>query len=104
MLKLLKWNRDNIKGFGIGVFTALLFVSLIGTALASGQLKSINVAQGGIKLFVDGKLVKPTDADGNVVEPFIYEGTTYLPLRALSNALTNYQKPVQWDSATIMLP
>lgn len=96
----LNWNRDKFKGFVMGATTAALIAALAGTALGAGKLTTINVVQGGIKLFVDGKLVKPTDADGKVVEPFIYDGTTYLPLRALSNALTNNQKPVKWDGDT----
>ncbi|MUT67396.1 hypothetical protein GOM71_15815 [Paenibacillus sp. NEAU-GSW1] len=86
----------------MGALTVALFGSLVGTAFAAstGKLTNIKVISGGIKLFVDGKLIKPTDGNGKVVEPFIYDGTTYLPLRALSNALTNYEKPVNWDSAT----
>jgi hypothetical protein len=97
---MLKWNGDKMKGFAMGELTVTLFGSLVGTAFASGKLTSINVVQGGIKLFVDGKFVIPTDDSGKVVEPFIYDGTTYLPLRALSNALTNNQKPVKWDGAS----
>lgn len=101
---MLRFNKDKVKGFVIGMLTTVLFASLIGTAFAaSGTLKSIKVVQGGIKLYVEGQLVKPTDAAGNVVEPFIYDGTTYLPLRALSNALTNNEKPVKWypDTSSI---
>ncbi len=36
----------------------------------------------------------PKDANGNVVEPFTMNGTTYLPVRAISNAL---EKDVEWD-------
>ena len=32
--------------------------------------------------------VGPIDANGNVVEPFAYQGTTYLPVRAAVNAIT----------------
>src|SRR5690606_14068807 len=84
----------------MGVVTTLLCTTLVGTAYAAGQFKSIKVIEGGISLYVDGKLVKPTDVKGNVVEPFIYDGSTYLPLRALSNALTNNEKEVSWDSKT----
>ncbi|MEK4449403.1 MULTISPECIES: stalk domain-containing protein [Paenibacillus] len=97
---MFKLNRDSLKGFTMGAITVALFGSLLGTTYASGKLTSINIVKGGIKLFVDGKLVKPTDSDGKVVEPFIYDGTTYLPLRALSNALTNNQKQVKWDAGT----
>ncbi|WP_187355477.1 stalk domain-containing protein ['Paenibacillus yunnanensis' Narsing Rao et al. 2020] len=97
----MRFNKDKVKGFVTGMLTTVLFASLMGTAFAtSGTLKSIKVVEGGIKLFVDGQLVKPLDAAGNIVEPFIYDGTTYLPLRALSNALTNNQKPVKWDPDT----
>jgi hypothetical protein len=87
------------KGFILGGVTLALFAS-VGSAYAAGKLTNISVVQGGIKLFVDGKFINPTDSDGKVVEPFIYDGTTYLPLRALSDALTNYQKQVKWDGDT----
>ncbi|GEM_PF-340794 len=96
---MFKWNLERFKGFLIGACTVGLLLS-VGTAYADGKLTTIKIVQGGIKLFVDGKLVKPTDSDGKIVEPFIYDGTTYLPLRALSNALTNYEKEVSWDAKT----
>ncbi|MCR8629947.1 copper amine oxidase N-terminal domain-containing protein [Paenibacillus radicis (ex Xue et al. 2023)] len=96
---MLKLNRDKLKGFVMGACIFALLAS-VGTAFADGKLTNINVVQGGLKLFVDGKLIKPTDSDGKIVEPFIYDGTTYLPLRALSNALTNNQKEVKWDGDT----
>lgn len=36
---------------------------------------------------MDGELVEPKDANGQTVEPFVYNGTTYLPVRAVSNAI-----------------
>lgn len=96
---MFKWNLEKFKGFLLGSCIVGLLFSF-GTAYADGKLTTIKVVQGGIKLFVDGKLVKPTDSDGKVVEPFIYDGTTYLPLRALSNALTNYEKEVSWNAKT----
>jgi len=88
---MLKVNKDKLKGYVLGTVVTAILMSM-GSTLATGKLTSINVVQGGIKLFVDGKLIKPTDDEGNIVDPLIYNGTTYLPLRALSNALTNYQK------------
>ena len=41
--------------------------------------------------------MEPKDANGNTVEPFIIDGTTYLPVRAVSNALG---LNVGWDDAT----
>lgn len=47
-----------------------------------------------IKVMVNGNEITMTDADGNTVEPFIVNGTTYLPVRAVGNALG---KNVYWD-------
>ena len=66
-----------------------------GTALAANAVyKNIRVQYCGIKLVVDGQTVIPKDANGKVVEPFIYNGTTYLPVRAVGNAV---DKKVKWD-------
>lgn len=50
-----------------------------------------------IKIVLDGKELTPADANGNVVEPFIIDGTTYLPVRAISNSLG---LNVAWDGET----
>jgi len=63
-----------------------------GAALAG---KTIQVLTG-VEIFVDGVKMNPTDAQGNPVETFIYNGTTYVPLRAVSQSLG---KNVNWDGA-----
>lgn len=40
-----------------------------------------------IKIKLDGKEIIPKDANGNVVEPFTIDGTTYLPVRGISSSL-----------------
>jgi hypothetical protein len=42
-------------------------------------------------------LIQPKDANGKVVEPFISDGTTYLPVRAVCQALG---KDIIWDGDT----
>lgn len=59
--------------------------------------KNITVEYADIKLVVDGVQVTPKDANGAVVEPFVYNGTTYLPVRAVGNAIS---KEVAWDGTT----
>ena len=66
------------------------------TAFAAGQSKTINVATG-VNLYMDDRQVIPTDANGNPVEVFIYNGTTYVPVRAVSNL---FDTPIQWDGQT----
>ena len=41
--------------------------------------------------------IEPADATGKIVEPFIYDGTTYLPVRAVGEAIG---KSVTSDGAT----
>lgn len=81
----------------------LVFI-LVGVLLLSSAIfaasfrKNITVDYMGIKLVVDGKeVIMGNDMAGNKIEPFAYEGTTYLPVRALAEALG---KTVQWDEAT----
>ena len=50
-----------------------------------------------MKLTVEGVPYTPTDLAGRVVEPFIIDGVTYLPLRAVANALG---VAVDWDGST----
>lgn len=79
----------------IVALTALLTATT--AALASGTIqRTITANYMGIRIIVDGKEVTPTDASGKVVEPFIADGTTYLPVRAVGAALG---KEVEWDGA-----
>lgn len=69
-----------------------------GVALAASTVtRTIEANYAGIKLVVDGVEVTPKDANGKVVEPFASEGTTYLPVRAVADALG---KEVKWDGET----
>ena len=76
---------------------------LIGTMLTSAIVFAKNEAEmiealySSIKIYVDGVKIEPKDASGKTVEPFIYNGTTYLPVRAVGEALG---KTVTWDGAT----
>ena len=91
---MMKFEKGTLKGFVAGTLVTVL---TLGTILPSSAatMKEIKVAMGGIKIYVDGNLKKPTDVNGNVVEPMIYDGTTYLPVRALTGMLTD--KEVAWD-------
>lgn len=49
------------------------------------------------KILINSKNQTFADANGNTVYPILYNGTTYLPLRAVGNALN---MAVGWDGAT----
>lgn len=78
------------------IFVGVLLLSSV--IFAASIRKNITVDYMGIKVVVDGKeVVMGKDLAGNKIEPFAYEGTTYLPVRAITEALG---KTVQWDDAT----
>ena len=83
-----------------GILSAILLIG--GAVLASDGSKNIDIFFRNIKIMIDGAEYVPTDANGTVVEPFIYNGTTYLPVRAVANA---FGKDVKWDgeNATVYL-
>lgn len=77
-----------------GMMIAFLVVNMISPAVATA-LKTIQVSSN-VKIFVDDVKMEPKDVNGNPVDVFIYNGTTYVPIRAVSQYLG---KPVQWDGA-----
>lgn len=84
--------KKTLKGYFSGFLSAAVLVS--GAAYAANTTTLYNVVTNGIKIVVDGVKINPTDANGNKVEPIIYNGTTYLPVRSVANALG---KAVYWD-------
>ena len=69
-----------------------------GTAtLASNRDTTMNISYRDIKIVVDGVEFTPKDVNGVYVEPFVSNGTTYLPVRAVATALG---KEVGWDGDT----
>ena len=92
ILKRGKNLNKTIKGYFLGVISAA--VLLCGVVYAANTTTLYNVLTDGVKIVVDGQKINPTDANGNAVEPIIYNGTTYLPVRAVANA---FGKEVYWD-------
>ena len=73
--------KDKTKGLVAGVLIGALGVS--GMVGAKSLTETIQVTYSNIKIFMDGEQLDPRDANGTQVEPFIYNGTTYLPVRAV---------------------
>ena len=86
-----------LKGFVLGFLCCAVIVALAGVAFASTGTKQLNANYEDIQIVIDGQTLIPTDVNGTVVEPFIVDGTTYLPVRAISQALGCI---VEWDGNT----
>lgn len=76
---------------------AVALTLLCGSALAANTVQQMQIRYMNIKLVVDGAEVTPKDSTGKVVEPFVSDGTTYLPVRAVAAALG---EDVEWDGTT----
>lgn len=85
----MKFQR--MKDVCLGATVAALVMGAAPAAYATVANMDIPVMFNNIKIVVDGKELK-TDK-----EPFIYEGTTYLPVRAVGEAVG---KNVTWDAAS----
>ena len=88
---------NNIKWLSLGVILTLVISLLIVPAFAAAWSKEATLNYRDIKITLDGNAVVPKDANGNTVEPFIIDGTTYLPVRGVASALG---LGVEWDAAT----
>ena len=80
----MKTKRTTITAFALGLVTAFLMSLMVVPGFAATVAKTITVYTG-ITLYYDGVKVEPKDAAGKKVEPLLYNGTTYLPVRAISN-------------------
>ena len=87
--------KSKIKGFVFGMIIGLTFAATL--VFASSGLITKQLSYDNIKIELDGKEIVPKDANGNYVEPFTIDGTTYLPVRAVSGALG---LNVDWDDKT----
>ena len=85
------------KFLGIFMLTAVFLILTCANAFAIERTKNVQIQFNDIKLIIDGVPVVLKDVNGSDIEPFIYNGTTYLPLRAISEAVG---KEVTWDGTT----
>ena len=87
-------KREGTKGFITGMLVMALAFGLVGTAGAASGKSQIEVDYKDIRVNLDGYPQKMEDANGNVVEPFSYNGTVYVPVRAISKM---FGCGVEWE-------
>lgn len=90
-------KHGNLKSFILGVLATVMVLGLVLPASASVGSKSVELYYNNIKIRLNGQEIVARDANGNAVEPFIIDGTTYLPVRGVASALG---LNVSWDGAT----
>lgn len=88
----------NYKHFILGFVTATFLSAAVIGVSASGLVKDITAKISyEIKTVLDGEEFNPKDTDGTELEPIIYNGRTYLPVRSLCDALG---VSVGWENDT----
>lgn len=78
--------KKNTKGFVLGLIVATLLMS---TAFGAGIEKTIKVVLNKVNIIVNGEVVEGDN--------ILYDGTTYVPLRAIGEML---DKDIGWDGDT----
>ena len=87
--------KKRFQGIVIGIIIGVMLSGVV--TLAKNGTEAISAWYSDIKICVNGEYITPTDSNGDEVEPFIVNGTTYLPVRAVGNAL---DMDVDWDNDT----
>lgn len=90
-------KHGNLKSFIMGVLVTVMVLGLALPAAASVGTKTAQLYYNNIKIRLNGTELTPKDATGKEVEPFVIGGTTYLPVRAIGEALG---LNVGWDGKT----
>ena len=85
------------KGITLCISIILLIALFAVPASASTASRQATLEYNNIKITLDGTEITPKDVNGNAVEPFTIDGSTYLPVRAVANAL---KLGVGWDGDT----
>lgn len=87
--------KKKFQGFIAGLLIGIMLTS--GVAYAKQIRKTAELFYNNIKISLNGQELRPKDINGNYVEPFIIDGTTYLPVRAVASVLG---LSVDWNNNT----
>ncbi len=88
--------KFNLKSTLVGCIIGAVAMGAV-PAIGYDGVRTIQAVYKNIRICVDGVEMTPRDSAGQVVEPFIYNGTTYLPVRAVGEAVG---KEVTYDGST----
>lgn len=79
--------KKYLRGYLAGVLTFVILFSLGTAAFAGDTMKSLSVKiDTKVKVFLNGTAFTVKDDKGKAVKPLYYNGTYYLPVKAIANA------------------
>ena len=99
---IMKKNKERTMTMKKRVFSLVLMLVFsmslcLNASAAEIKTVSADITYRGISIVLGGTEIVPTDENGRPTEPFIMNGSTYLPVRAVANALG---LEVEWIAAT----
>jgi hypothetical protein len=77
----------NKKRIALMIAVLMLVLSFSTTGFATWATKTLQASYRNISIYVNGVAKQAKTANGVIVEPFIVDGTTYVPLRGISDIL-----------------
>ena len=89
--------KSNSKAFIMGLIIGALVFSSIAVAFAANYTANMKATYRDIKVYVNGDQIDYYASNGTYSEPFIINGTTYVPLRLFSEKTGN---TVKWDGSS----
>lgn len=93
----MKNKTHRVKDILAGALAAVLVMGMAVPSMAAEGTKTAKLVYDNIKLVINGETVTLRDGKGKVIEPFTIDGTTYLPVRAVGEAL---DMDVDWNGKT----
>lgn len=87
--------KERLQGLIAGILIGAMGVG--GAVYAKTGSEWIEVAYNNIKVYKDNVLCELKDSNGSTIEPFIYNGTTYMPVRGTAKLA---DMEVTWDGAS----
>lgn len=82
---------QRIKDIMLGALMATMILGAVPLAVAAVTQTNLSVSYQDIKVYLDGSRLSLTE------EPFVYNGTTFLPIRSVAEAVG---KEVTWEAST----
>jgi len=87
-------NKKIVRGLSLG----LIMVTSMGVAFGVGTQVEIKATMdSGVKIMYKGEAQKLVDVNGDVKDPIMYNGTTYVPIRSAANILG---ANIDWNDET----
>ena len=90
-------KKSNTKSFLMGLIIGALVCSSIAVAFAATYTADLKATYRDIKVYLDDEPMGYVASNGAYAEPFIVDGTTYIPLRLFSEKLG---QEVLWEEST----